>query len=125
MEMHPDDSYKTDFATRRGLFKFRVMAYPDFTNDFILDTNESNESISAVLPQLNEQGSEVVIGYARRALSKAERRYCVTRQELIAVVNFVKHYKHHLYGRRFVVRTDHGSLHWRMQFKNPECQLAP
>ncbi|CAC5396944.1 Transposon Ty3-I Gag-Pol polyprotein,Transposon Ty3-G Gag-Pol polyprotein [Mytilus coruscus] len=27
VEMHPDDSYKTAFATRRGLFQFRVMLF--------------------------------------------------------------------------------------------------
>lgn len=101
-----------------------ILAHPDFTKDFILDTDASNEAIGAVLSQLNDQGTEVVVGYASRALQKCERRYCVTRKELLAVVNFVKHYKHYLYGRRFVVRTDHGSLRWLMQFKNPEGQLA-
>ena len=109
---------------KNHLIKAPILAHPEFTKDFILDTDASNESIGAVLSQLNDQGSEVVIGYASRTLSKAERRYCVTRKELLAVVNFVKHYKHYLYGRRFVVRTDHGSLRWLMQFKNPEGQLA-
>ena len=48
----------------------------------------------------------------------------MTRKELLAVVNFVKYFKHYLYGRKFTDRTDHGSLRWLMQFKNPEGQLA-
>lgn len=40
------------------------------------------------------------------------------------MVYFVKHFKHYLYGKKFTVRTDHGSLRWLMQFKNPEGQIA-
>ena len=33
-------------------------------------------------------------------------------------------FHHYLYGRRFVVRSDHASLQWLMQFKQPEGQTA-
>ncbi|CAC5368542.1 unnamed protein product [Mytilus coruscus] len=77
----------------------------------------------AVLSQ-EIDGKETVIAYGSRTLSKTERKYCVTRKELLAVVNFVKHFRHFLYGRTFVVRTDHSSLQWLMNFKNAEGQLA-
>ena len=48
----------------------------------------------------------------------------VARKELLAVVFFVKHFKHYLYGKQFIVRTDHGLLRWLLNFKNPEGQLA-
>jgi hypothetical protein len=51
-------------------------------------------------------------------------KYCVTRKELLAVVHFVKHFRHFLYGKTFTVRTDHSSLRWLMNFKNAEGQLA-
>ena len=65
-----------------------------------------------------------MIAYACRVLSKAERRYCVTKQELLAVVSFIDHFRHYLIGRSFTVRTDHGSLTWLWKFKNPEGQLT-
>lgn len=40
------------------------------------------------------------------------------------MVHFCKYFKHYLYGKRFTVRRDHGSLRWLMRFKNPEGQLA-
>ena len=61
---------------------------------------------------------------ASRTLKKCERKYCVTRKELLSVVHFVKHFKHYLYGKEFLVRSDHGSLRWLFRFKNPEGQLA-
>ena len=71
-----------------------------------------------------QDGHERVIDYASRALSKSERRYCVTRKELLAIVHFVKYFRHYLYGRKFLVRTDHGALRWLFNFKSPEGQVA-
>lgn len=58
--------------------------------------------------------------------TKAEslRRYCVTRTELLAVVQFCKDFKHYLYDKIFTARTDHESLCWLLIFKNPKGQLA-
>ena len=101
-----------------------ILTHPDFTREFILDTDASNLAIGAVLSQKSDDGKERVVAYASRTLSKAERRYCVTRKELLSVVHFVRHFKPYLLGRKFIVRTDHSSLRWLLNFKNPEGQLA-
>ncbi len=56
-----------------------ILAHPDFTKPFILDTDASNLAIGAVLSQKVGE-KERVIAYARRTLSKSERNYCVTRK---------------------------------------------
>ena len=48
----------------------------------------------------------------------------MTRRELLAVVTFTQQYRHYLVCRRFTLRTDHGSLAWLQNFKEPEGQLA-
>ena len=108
---------------KRSLSQAPILAFPDFTKTFVLDTDASNDGIGAVLSQ-EDNGRERVIAYASRVLSKAERRYCVTRRELLAVVKFLQHFRPYLLGRHFIVRTDHGSLTWLRNFKNPENQLA-
>ena len=100
------------------------MAFPDYSRPFILDTDASNTGIGAVLSQVLEGGGERVIAYGSRVLSKQERRYCVTRRELLAVVSFLQHFRPYLLGRPFLIRTDHGSLTWLSNFKEPEGQLA-
>ena len=50
--------------------------------------------------------------------------YCTTRRELLAVVRAVKHFRPYLYGRKFLVRTDHASLTWLMSQREPEGQVA-
>ena len=100
-----------------------ILAFPDYNLPFILDTDASGTGIGAVLSQVQE-GEERVVAYASRTLSKQERRYCVTRRELLAVVTFIRHFRHYLLGCHFELRTDHGSLIWLQNFKEPEGQLA-
>lgn len=71
-----------------------------------------------------QDGSERVIAYFSRIFGKAERNYCVTCRELLAIVDSVKTFHCYLYGRKFLIRTDHVSLKWLMSFKNLERQLA-
>ena len=96
-------------ALKKKLVEAPVLIHPDFTQSFKLDVDASDLSIGAVLSQDTEDG-ECVIAYASRTLSKSERRYCVTRKEMLALVYFVKYFRHYLYGRQFTIRTDHGSL---------------
>ena len=49
-----------------------ILALPDFSNQFVLDTDASDVGIGAVLSQKQTDGSERVIGYASRVLSKPE-----------------------------------------------------
>ena len=57
-------------------------------------------------------------------MGHAERNYCVTRRELLAALESIKHFHKYLYGQQFKLRTDHAALKWLLQFKNPEGQLA-
>lgn len=90
---------------------------------YILDTDASNVGLGAVLSQL-QNGEEKVICYYSKTFSKTERKYCVTRRELLAIISSIKQFHHYLYGQFFKVRTDHGALTWLINFKNPEGQLA-
>jgi len=100
-----------------------VLSFPFGDGKFILDTDASNIGIGAVLSQIQGE-EEKVIAYFSRVLNKAERNYCVTRRELLAIVDSMKFFRHYLLGRRFKIRTDHFSLKWLMSFKDLEGQLA-
>ncbi|XP_029595362.1 uncharacterized protein LOC115178352 [Salmo trutta] len=110
-------------ALKRALMEAPVLASPDPNRPFILDTDASNEGLGAVLAQRGPDG-EHVVAYYSRTFDKAEKRYCVTRRELLAVVAAVRHFKYYLGGQPFVVRTDHSALQWLLSFKEPEGQIA-
>jgi len=65
-----------------------------------------------------------VIAYASQTFSREERNYCTTKRELLAVIKMMEKFRHYLWGRHFVVRTDHGSLRWLSHFKDSDGLLA-
>jgi hypothetical protein len=118
-----DEHQEAFEALQQAMVSAPVLAYPNSTGIFILDVDASDVSIGAELSQLQSE-RERVIAYGSQALSKAQRRYCTTRKELLALVTFLNHFRFYLLGRFFIVRTDHNSLIWLMRFKNLEGQLA-
>ena len=113
-----NDQKRAFESLKQALTTAPVLAFPTMDGEFILDTDASHDAIGSVLSQI-QNGKETVIAYASKKLSQAERQYCITRKELLAVYFFVTHYKHYLLGRKFVVRTDHRALCWMLNWKQP------
>jgi len=111
------------FELKKRLISAPVLMLPDFSKSFVLDTDASGEGLGAVLSQIIN-GKEHVISYASRTLSHTEKRYCATRREMLALVWGSRHFRPYLYGRKFLLRTDHNSLCWLHNFKEPEGQVA-
>ncbi|GBM78131.1 Retrovirus-related Pol polyprotein from transposon 297 [Araneus ventricosus] len=118
-----EECEKSFNSLKQALASSSILTYPRNDKDFILDTDASNEGIGAVLSQ-NIGNEERVIAYFSKSLGKPERNYCVTHKELLAIVKSIEHFHHYLYGRKFLLRTDHASLRWLLNFKEPEGQIA-
>ena len=110
-------------SLKQALVSAPILSYPEEDGQFILDTDASLVGLGAVLSQI-QNGQEKVISYYSRAFSRAEKQYCVTRRELLAIISSLKHFHHYLYGRKILIRSDHGALRWLLNFKNPEGQMA-
>ena len=100
-----------------------VLGYPTMEDPFVLDTDASLNGVGAVLSQV-QNGQERALNYYSHRLSKAERYYCVTRRELLAIVKAIRRFHPYLYGRSFIIRTDHAALRWLLNLKCPEGQIA-
>ena len=102
-----------------------ILAYPsrELEHEFVLDTDASDYGLGAVLSQ-KINGEEKVIAYASRTMNSAQRNYCTTYKELLAVVTFTQHFRHYLIGRHFTIRTDHSSLRWLQNFRNIEGMVG-
>jgi len=110
-------------SLKHGLTNAPVLAMPMDGGGFVLDTDANQFSIRCVLQQV-QKGVVKVIGYASKAFSAAELRYCTTRRELAAIIYGLKYYRHFLLGFPFVLRTDHAALTHLMRTPNPVAQSA-
>ncbi|KAJ0172353.1 hypothetical protein K1T71_012326 [Dendrolimus kikuchii] len=75
----------------------------------IVTTDASAVGVGAVLAHHTPDG-ERPVAYASRALTPAERAYSQIDREALAIVYAVRKYHQYLYGREFILRTDHKPL---------------
>ena len=111
-------------ALREALASSPVLVHPDFDKPFVLFTDASDVAVGAILAQLDKHKVDHPIAYYSKTLSKAERNYSVTERECLAVLLAIKQFRPFLYGTHFTVVTDHSSLRWLQQMKDPDGRLA-
>lgn len=119
-------------ALKTALTTAPVLACPDFSLPFIVHTDASEVGIGGMLTQVFD-GEEHPVAYCSRSLSPAEKNYSATEREALAVVYTVEHYRPYLEGSTpFKIVTDHSSLRWFLNLKNPTgrlerwgCRLSP
>jgi hypothetical protein len=96
------------------LTSFEVMAFPDFTCPFVLQTDASQEGLGAILYQLQGDGRMAVIAYDSRTLTSAEMNYHLHsgKMEFLAVKWAVtEHFRDYLYyAPAFEIYTDNNPL---------------
>ncbi|XP_039755530.1 uncharacterized protein K02A2.6-like [Pararge aegeria] len=86
-----------------------VLVHYDERLPLIVSCDASARGVGAVLSQRGE-GGERPVSYASRTLNSAECNYSQIQREALAIIFAVKKFHTYLYGRRFVLRTDHQPL---------------
>lgn len=115
-----DPEYIESFnSLKRLLTSHPVLSYPDFNEKFVLQTDASNFALGAVLSQNGHP-----ICYASRTLNGAEQNYSTIEKELLAIVWSTKYFRPYLFGRRFIIETDHRPLTWLFSIKEPNSKLV-
>ena len=108
---------------KRKLLSTPFLALSSMKEPSLLYTDASMTAMGAVPSQVQD-GQERAICYASMAFSKAHTRYSATKRELLAAVNFTRHFRHYLLGREFKIVTDHSTLQWLHNFKDPGALTA-
>ena len=77
-----EESHENAFRTlKQRLMSKTILQYPDFSREFILTTDASNEGAGAVLSR-GVIGKDLPVAFASRSFNKAEKNYSTVEKEL-------------------------------------------
>ena len=86
-----------------------VLRLPDLSREFILQTDASEVGLGACLLQ-DFDGQKFPVAYASKKLTKSELNYFVIEKECLALVWAIRKFHVYLYGKDFILETDHQPL---------------
>ena len=101
-----------------------VLQLPDPDKALSIDADASNYQAGCALFQSGEDGMRHPIGFWSRSLTKEERNYSAGEREALAIIFAVETLHPYLWGKHFVVYTDHQALRWVFNLNDPTGRLC-
>ena len=106
-------------ALKQACMNSPVLAFADYTKDFLLETEASKEGLGAVLSQKQEDGWFHLVAYGSWVLTTHEKNYHSTKLEFLALKwAITEHFKEYLLYQPFLVKTDSNPLTYFMTTPN-------
>lgn len=110
-------------AIKNILVSEPVLANADYSKPFVIQTDASDLGMGGVLVQ-GEGAEERVVAYTSAKFSATQRNYQTTERECLAVINAIEKFRPYIDGVKFTVVTDHASLQWLRNIKDPTGRLC-
>ncbi|XP_071101021.1 uncharacterized protein [Haliotis cracherodii] len=111
------ESQELSFKTlKTHMSSFPILKLPDLEKTFLVRSDASDVGIGAVLLQ-EQEGERFPIMYVSRKLAERERAYSTIEKECLAIVWAIQKLERYLYGREFILETDHQPLVWMTKAK--------
>lgn len=118
------DIHQRAFNTLKSiLMSPTILQYPNFQETFIISTDASNVACGAILAQ-NVNGVELPIAFASKTFTPGEKNKSTIEKELAAIHWAITYFKPYVYGRKFIVKSDHRPLAYLFGMKNPSSKLT-
>ena len=112
-----EEAHERAFQTLKCLLvKPPILRLPDFSKMFVLRTDASDKGVAGILMQEFESMLHP-IAYASRKLLPREQNYSVIEREALAIIWAIGKFDLYLFGRPFIIQTDHKPLTYIDQTK--------
>ena len=99
-----------------------VLVHYDVNLPIKLHCEASSYRLGAVLSHVMEDGTDRPIAFASRPMTRCERNYVHLQREALPLIYEVKHFHQYIFGRKFILVTDHKPL---VTILGPQIRLPP
>ena len=114
-----EDALEAFQALKQACMSTPILAFTDYTRDFLLKTDTSREGLDPVLSQKQADGWYHLVSFGSQALTAHEKNYHSTKLEFLALKwAIMEHFKEYLLYQPFLVRTDNNPLTYIMTTPN-------
>ena len=86
----------------------------------MLRPDASDNSVAAILINIDADGNELPIQFVSHILSTAAKNWKIVEKEAFSIVYGVKRLAWFLYGVHFYIETDHRNLLWLQESTSPK-----
>ena len=100
-----EDALEAFQTLKQACMRSPVLAFANYTKDFLLETDASKEGLGAVLSQKQADGHYHPVAYGSHALTAHEKNYHSTKLEFLALKwAIMEHFKEYLFYQPFLVK---------------------
>jgi hypothetical protein len=100
-----DQAQKAFEALKEAMSSTLVLSLPDFTEQFIIETDACDLGIGAVLLQRDQP-----VDFLSKTLSQQHQHLSIYEKEFLALIMAADKWRQYLQHQEFIIRTDHKSL---------------
>jgi cleavage and polyadenylation specificity factor subunit 1 len=111
---------KTFDMCKASLSRATLLAHPDPSASLALVTAASTSAMGAILQQRVKNAWQPLAFFSKK-LNPAQQKYSAYDRELLAIYEAVKHFRHMLEARHFIIFTDHKPITYAFQQKRDKC----
>ena len=103
----------------------RILAFPDWSSPFIMETDASMQAVRAVLSQVDRNGKHHPVEFYSSGLSPAQGKYSAGVLEAWAIVAALREWRVYLQAaQKVIIITDHNPLAWLRRQSDPRHKYA-
>ena len=114
-----EEALEAFWVLKQACMNSPVLAFANYTKDFLLEMDASKEGLGAVLSQKQEDGQFHLVAFGSWALTSHEKNYDSTKLEFLALKwAIMEHFKEYLLYQPFSVKTDNNPLTYIMTTPN-------
>ena len=118
MQLTPE-AHEAVRMLKEKILTLPLLAFPDFTKPFLLETDASKEGLGAILSQKQDDGRFHPVTFGSHSLTPAERNYHSSKLEFLALKwGVTEHFREYLAYTLFKVKTDNNPLTYVLTTQN-------